>query len=633
MVDPFAASAQYFGTPLQQTVFFEHYSRFSYELGRRETWVETVGRAVAYLRELSRNLLSPEDYDFLRTSILNLRALPSMRLLAMAGPAARRQNVSIYNCSYLPLDALEAFGEIMLLCMSGAGVGYSVERQYVEQLPPVSYQRGMKGYHLVEDTTEGWVEALMTGLQAWFSGVDIEFNYLLVRPAGSVLRVKGGRASGPGPLKESLDAIRGIILGRQGRRLRPIDAHNIACWIASASISGGTRRSALISLFDDDDQEMLDAKRGAFWTTYPQRMFANNSAVISDSTSDAHLERLLRTMDENGTGEPGLFNRSGSRGLIPPRRLDAEFGLNPCGEVLLRPMQVCNLTSAICRAEDNIADLADKVRAATLIGTIQSMADYFPGFRPEWRQNQVEERLLGVDLNGQMDCPEVQRRDVQDFLRKQAVALNWFYAGKLGINRAAAITTVKPSGNSSQLTNASSGLHVRWAPYYIRHVRLTAHSPVLRVLRECGVPAVPENGYTEETTNIWVVPFPVASPEGAICRNDRDALEQLEYWRQVRLNYTEHQPSVTITYRPGELEDIVAWSKANRDVLTGVSFLPANDHAYPLAPYQEVPREEYERLAAAFPPIDFSRIAAFEQGDHTTATHEVACTAGGCELP
>lgn len=634
MVNPFEASAQYFPTVLQQVVYTEKYSRWNYELGRREAWTETVERASLFLRELSGNRLPAHDYAFIEQSILNLRAMPSMRLLAMAGEAARRQNAAIYNCSYLTLSDLRAFSEIMLLSMHGTGVGYSVEWAYVSQLPPVLRQTGVhRGRHIIEDTTEGWVAALLALLDTLFAGEAIDFDFSQVRPAGAILRTKGGRASGPEPLKEAFGHIRRIVLARQGRHLRPIDAHDIACWIASASISGGVRRSALIALFDADDAQMLGSKQGAFWEENPQRAYANNSAVIGNQTPDIHIERLLQEMNVNGTGEPGLFNRDGVRELRPLRRQDAQFGLNPCGEIALRPFQFCNLTSVVARPEDSLDTLLMKVEAATIIGTIQSMADYYPGLRPEWRKNQQEERLLGVDLTGQLDSQLAQDPAVQRVLAAHAVRTNQRYARLLGINEAAAVTTTKPSGNSSQLLNTSSGLHARWAPYYVRNVRFNTHSPVRKLLAASGFEMNPENGQTAETATTWVVPFPVKSPEGAVFRNDRSAVEQLDYWLQVRRNWTEHQPSVTITYRPHEMPAVVNWVIQHRKYVAGLSFLPANDHAYPQAPYQEIDQAEYEARIARQPAVDFSRLAEFEEADQTEAAQELACASGVCELP
>lgn len=298
----------------------------------------------------------------------------------------------------------------------------------------------------------------------------------------------------------------------------------------------------------------------------------------------------------------------------------------------MRPMQTCNLSSAVARADDTVERLLAKVEAAAIIGTIQSMADNFVGFRLEWAHNQREERLLGVDLNGQMDSKTAQEPEVQRLLRDHAVLVNERYAGILGINRSVSVTTVKPSGNSGTMLNASSGLHARWAPHYIRHVRFNRHSPVRRLLEASGMPMYPENGQTIENATTFVVPFPVKSPEGAVCRNDRTALEQLDYWLQVRTVYTEHQPSVTITYRPGELEGIIEWVKQHRDYIAGLSFLPASDHAYPLAPYVEITAEEYERLVAQQPVVDFSRLAEFEAEDYTESAQEIACGGGVCEI-
>jgi ribonucleoside-triphosphate reductase len=634
-LNPFEDSARYFPTPLQQTVYTDNYSRWREDLGRREAWVETVDRAHDFLRELSGNRLSPADYAFIRQSTLELRAMPSMRLLAMAGPAAQRNNIAIYNCTYLTIDSIAALTEIMLLSMNGCGVGYSVERRFVEQLPVVRPSGGpYQGVHYVDDSTEGWVEALRLGLTAWFAGESIDFNFGFVRPAGAILRTKGGRASGPEPLQQALAAIRDIIRRAEGRRLRPFEAHRIACLVAMASISGGVRRSALIALFDADNTEMLTCKAGFnWWESYPELAYANNSAVIGNDTPEEQLEGLLRQMDTNQTGEPGLFNRDGVNAMLPERRLPhPDMGLNPCGEIALRPMQTCNLSSAVCREADSLEVLLMKVEAATIIGTIQSMADNFVGLRPQWRRNQQDERLLGVDLNGQLDSPMAQLPEVQRILREHAVRVNAIYADYLGINRSAAVTTVKPSGNSSQMLDAASGLHARWSPYYIRHKRFNTHSPVRRLLEAHGVPMTPENGQVAETANTWVVPFPVKAPESAIFRNDRTAIEQLDYWLQVRTQYTEHQPSVTITYRPDEVEAIIGWVKEHRNYIAGLSFLPANDHAYEQAPYVEITQEEYETRAAAFPAIDFARLVEFEDADYTTGAQELACVAGVCDL-
>lgn len=998
----FAESDAYFPTQLQKFQFYDKYSRFNYDLGRRETWLETVNRAVDYLKELSEYRLPADDYERIRQGILHMKVMPSMRLLAMAGPAARRNNIAIYNCSYMPVDSIDSFVEALIISMSGCGVGFSVERQYVEQFPRIARQSGQPATtFVVPDSSEGWAEAVREGLNAWFNGEDVKFDYSEVRPAGAPLRVKGGRASGPAPLQKMLDFARGRILARQGSFLRTLDAHDIMCAVGDAAVSGGVRRTAMISLFDYDDLEMRHAKDGDFWRNNSHRWNANNSAVWPErELTQTEVTRFVLDMVESERGEPGIFNRKAAVENRPERRQVAAFGTNPCvtadtwvmtaagprqvsdlvdepfmalvdgrshastesgffytghkavflieteeghtlkatadhpimqitkqtrkkqetawtpvsdlaagdlirlhnqrdavwtandhgasvawllgllvgdgtfarheaksdqamlrfwgqpasvmveaahavltanvparsdlqpvwhrtnqywqlastglndvaaaygisadnktitpqiertssqfyagflrglfdadgtvigtqekgvsvrlsqsnlellqaaqrmllrlginatiyqnrrpagyhelpdgqgglkeywtkaqhelvisndnlfvyqqrigfsdpekaarladklagyrrqpnrerfaariksitqvgsedvydctipgihafdanglyvhncGEIILRPYQFCNLTSAIARADDDYDSLREKVELATIIGTIQSMATYFPGLRDEWRKNCAEERLLGVDLNGQMDSPAAQDPEIQRKLQAAAVETNRLYAQTLGINQSASVTCVKPSGNSSQLVNSSSGLHARWASYYIRNVRVGAHSPVFKVLRDAGVPLDPENGQTRESATTWVVHFPVKSPETAVTRTQRTALEQCEFWLQNKLNYTEHNPSVTITYQPHEVLDLIKWIWEHQDKIGGMAFLPAFDAQYDQMPYIEIDQETYEQLAEKFPDIDFAKIYRYEEEDLTTAAQELACMAGGCD--
>lgn len=630
----FAESDQYFPTQLQKFQFYDKYSRFNYELGRRETWIETVNRAVDYMKELSDYRLPAEIYNRIRQGILEMKVMPSMRLLAMAGPAARRNNIALYNCSYMPVDSIDSFVEALIISMSGCGVGFSVERQYVEQFPRIARQKGNPPQtFVIPDSSEGWAEAVRAGLTAWFNGEDVLFDYSLVRPVGAPLRVKGGRASGPEPLRKMLDFARSRIMARQGGFLRPLDAHDIMCAVGDAAVSGGVRRTAMISLFDYDDLEMRHCKDGDFWRNNSQRWNANNSAVWPErELTQAEVTRFVLDMVESGRGEPGIFNRKAAVEQRPARRQSAPFGTNPCGEILLRPYQFCNLTSAVARANDDYESLREKVELATIIGTIQSMATYFPGLRPQWQENCAEERLLGVDLNGQMDSPAAQDPEIQRMLQETAVQTNQTYAAMLGINPSAAITCVKPSGNSSQLLNSSSGLHARWADYYIRNVRVSAHSPVCKVLQDAGAPMDPENGQTRDDANTWVVHFPVKAPDGAVTRNDRTALAQCEFWLQNKLHYTEHNPSVTITYQPDEVLDIIHWIWQHQDKVGGMAFLPAFDAQYDQMPYVEIGQEEYEQLATKFPEIDFSKIYRYEERDLTTAAQEFACLSGQCDI-
>jgi ribonucleoside-diphosphate reductase alpha chain len=630
----FAESDRYFPTQLQKFQFYDKYSRFNYDLGRRETWIETVDRAVDFLTELSDARLSAETYARIRGAALEMRAAPSMRLLAMAGAAARRNNIAIYNCSYQSVESIDSFVEALIISMSGCGVGFSVESKYIENFPRVRRQSGhAPRAHVVEDSAEGWADALRFGLETWFDGGDVQFDYSLVRPAGMPLKIKGGRASGPEPLRKMLEFARARILARQGTFLRPIDAHDIMCAVGNAAVSGGVRRTAMISLFDWDDLEMRYAKSGDFERENSQRWNANNSVVWpARGLSQQELIRQVMEMVESGRGEPGIFNRRSAIDLRPERRKPAEFGTNPCGEILLRPWQFCNLSIAIARPEDTFESLKEKVEIATIIGTIQSMATHFPGLRPMWKENCEEERLLGVDINGQLDSPIAQDPEVQARLRQIATETNQRIATELGINPSAAITCVKPSGNSSQLFNCSSGIHARWSPYYIRNVRVGAYSPLFKVLRDAGAPMNPENGQSPETADTWVVHFPIKSPGGAITRKDRAAIEQCNYWLQNKVHWTDHNPSVTITYHPDEVIDLMKWIWEHRDQIGGMAFLPAYDALYDQMPYVEINREEYERLAAAFPEIDFSKIYRYEEQDLTTAAQELACMAGYCEI-
>jgi len=630
----FDRSAEYFPTQLQMFQFYDKYSRFNYDYGRRETWIETVDRATDFLGEISSNRLPAEMYKEIHGSILNMKASPSMRLLAMAGPAARRNNIAIYNCSYMPVDCTDAFVEALIISMSGCGVGYSVESRYLEKFPRIKRQSGAAPRtFVVPDSSEGWAESVRVGLETWFEGDDIVFDFSEVRPAGAPLYTKGGRASGPEPLRQMLEFARSRILARQGSFLRSLDAHDIMCAVGNAAVSGGVRRTAMISLFDYDDLIMRHSKSGDNLIGNEQRWNANNSAVWPErELAQSEVARYLLDMVESGRGEPGIFSRQSALNTLPERRSPAEFGTNPCGEILLKPMEFCNLSITIARPDDTFETLAEKVRMATIIGTIQSMATDFPGLRPEWAENCQEERLLGVDINGQLDSPAAQDADVQRRLKQIAIETNRETAAKLGINQSAAVTCVKPSGNSSQLFDCSPGIHTRWSPYYVRNVRIGTHTPLFKVLQDAGVPMDPENGQMPETANTWVIHFPVKAPEGAVTRNDRTAIEQCEYWLQCKTEWTEHNPSVTITYGPDEVLDIVKWSWENQDKIGGMTFLPAFDAQYDQMPYEEITKEQFEKFAAQFPVIDFSKVYRYEEEDLTTAAQELACFAGSCDI-
>jgi ribonucleoside-diphosphate reductase alpha chain len=629
--DKFDISSAFFPTAIQQFQFFNKYSRYDWELSRRETWIETVNRTVSYLRELSNNILNNEIYNDIRDAITRMEVLPSMRLLAMAGPAARKNNITIYNCSFLPVSDILSFAEALYISMSGCGVGYSVERKFVDKLPTVIEQNGEIITHRIEDSAEGWFNALMCGLLAWFSGNDVVFDYSFLRPAGAVLRTKGGRASGPEPFRKTLNFVRSKILSKQGQKLTPLDAHDIMCAVGNAAVSGGMRRTAMLSLFDWDNTEMMHCKDGDFWRKNNQRWNANNSIVLPESLEQTQFIDFFMKMIKSQRGEPGIFNRNALD--IPLRRqLGFDFGCNPCGEVALRPYQFCNLSAIVARENDTPESLREKARLATIIGTIQSMATNFPMLRKDWAINCQEERLLGVDITGQMDCYAVQNKGVLQELKEHCKNINTYYSWRLGVNKSASITCTKPSGNSSVLVDCSPGIHSRWAKYYIRNVRVNANSSVYQVLKHCKVPMSPENGQDKETANTWVIHFPVKAPNSSITRHDRGAIEQCEYWLMVKNYWAEHSVSCTITYKPDEIIDLMKWVYENKDHLSGLTFLPTTDALYDLMPYVEITREEYEKRQSEFPKIDFSLLWLYEQEDNTTVAQEKACGANGCEI-
>lgn len=637
----FNESKKYFPTPLQEFQLYDKYSRFNYEQGRRETWPETVERATSYLKELSQNLLPEEEYKRIHKYILEMKATPSMRLLAMAGEAARRTNIAIYNCSFIGLDSIDALVEELIIAMAGCGVGFSVERQYVDKFPQVALQTGeILPTFQIPDSTEGWSEAFRLVLETCFSGQNIQFDYSQIRPTGTPLKIKGGRASGPEPLQKLLDFTKTIILKRQGQKLRPIDVHDVACMVGEAIVSGGVRRTALISLFDLDDEEMMNCKNGNNLVGNEQRWMSNNSAVWLDEVSQDKLLKQMFTMIDGERGEPGIFSRYNANRIIPERRAmfgEKNYGTNPCGEINLRPAEFCNLTIAIARPEDTPETLKEKVEVATIIGTIQSMATNFPGLRPIWKQNCEEERLLGVDINGWVDCPVLLPSNPElpktlKELKDHAVETNKKYAAILGINVSAAITCVKPSGNSSQLFNCSSGIHPRHFKYYIRNVRVQAQSPLKKLMEDVGVPMDPENNQTKENANTYVIHFPVKAPEHAIIREEMTAIDQCNYWLIAKKYWTEHNPSVTIMYKPNEVIDLIKWVWDHKEWVGGLSFLPTADAQYAQLPYMEISKEEYEELEPKFPPIDFSKLVLYESEDMTSASNELACVSGACSL-
>lgn len=640
-------SKSYFRNILSEFVYLRTYARWNEEENRRETWVETVDRYIAFMKENLNDKLTSQEYEEVRLAILKQEIMPSMRLLQFAGKAARSTHVCGYNCSYIAPSKIQDFGEIMYISMCGTGVGFSVESQNVQALPQILHQDGtVLETHVVEDSKEGWCDAFVFGLKTWYEGKDIKFDYSKLRPAGARLKTFGGRSSGPEPLRSLLDFSRNKILSRQGRRLTNINVHDIICKIGEVVVSGGVRRSAMISLSDLDDQAMRDAKKGQFYYTEPQRSIANNSAVYTEKPdNETFLEEWIALM-KSGSGERGIFNRGGLAKTLPERRIKVLkeanlvhnetitgiIGTNPCGEIILQSKQFCNLSEVVARSEDTEADLMRKIRLATLLGTYQSTLTNFKYLSKQWQENCEKERLLGVSITGQWDCEMVRKPDVLQRLKEEAVSVNQEYAKRFGINTSTCVTCVKPSGTVSQTVDCASGMHARHAPYYIRRIRISASDALFKMLKKQGVPYHPEVGQSEMEATTFVLEFPVKSPQGAVCRDDLSAFDQLEHWKMVKNQFTEHNPSVTISVGEHEWITVANWIYQNWDIVGGLSFLPRFEHVYQLAPYEEIDEQTYNDMLKKFHNIDFAQIIAYEHSDETEVKRELACAGGACEI-
>jgi len=645
-------SKKYFvDNALGEFVYLRTYAKWIPEEGRRETWVETVDRYMSFMRENLGKKLTEKEYAELRTGILKQEVMPSMRLMQFSGAAARRCNSCAYNCTFTAPVRLDDFAEIMYLSMQGCGVGFAVESQNVEQLPQIMKQTGKKlETHIVADSKEGWCDALTIGLKTWYAGKDVVFDFSQVRPAGARLKVMGGKASGPEPLKSLLAFTREKVIARAGRRLRSIDVHDVICKIGECVVSGGVRRTAMISLSDLDDVDMRDAKKGQFYMTDPHRSVANNSAVYEIQPTNAELMDEWVALMKSGSGERGIFNRGSLSTTMPKRRADyfkkigfieedgavhGSIGVNPCGEIILQSKQFCNLSEVIARVHDTEASLLRKARLAAMLGTYQSTLTKFGYISKEWTEHCASERLLGVSVTGQWDSPVAREPEVMRKIRAMAIKTNATYAKRFGITPSMSVTAVKPSGTVSQTFNCASGIHPRHAPYYIRRVRISATDSLFKMMRDQGVPYYPEVGQSMEEANTFVIEFPVKSPDHskeARFKNDLSALEQLEYWKRVKLNYTEHNPSATISVSADEWISVVDWIQKNWDIVGGLSFLPRADHVYRLAPYEAITKEEYEARVARFPKIDYAKLVVYELHDETEMKKELACAGGACEV-
>lgn len=611
------------------------YSRYVDDVKRRETWPETVNRYVEYFKAKTDN--SPEiPWDELQDAILNLEVMPSMRAMQTAGKALDRDNVAGYNCAYIAIDHPRAFDEALYILMCGTGVGFSVERANIDKLPEVPDDITESDTCIqVRDSKKGWQEAYRELLALLYSGKRPKWDMAKVRAAGSRLRTFGGRASGPEPLEDLFRFTCELFDRARGRRLSSIECHDMMCKIAEIVVCGGVRRSALISLSNLTDTRMRNAKAGDWYNTDRHRALANNSAAYTENPDFGAFTEEWLALYRSKSGERGIFSRKAAEKTVlrnGRREGGWAWGTNPCSEIILRPMEFCNLTEVVIRPGDKMKDLERKVRLATILGTLQSTLTDFRGLRKQWKQNCEEERLLGVSLTGIYDNSLTGNPDAAGLagmlqsLRNISVDTNKKYADILGINPSAAITCVKPSGTVSQLVNSASGIHPRHAEYYIRRVRADKKDPLADFLREAGVPCE-EDFYNP---NACVFSFPIKAP-GSVTRDKVSALEHLRLWLVYARHWCEHKPSVTVTVRENEWADVGAFVYNNFDEMSGVSFLPYDDHTYRQAPYETIDEETYNRLYNAMP-TDIDWDSFVEEDDVTTSSQEMACTGGQCDV-
>ena len=642
-------------TTYQEYIHLSRYARWDYDNGRRETWDETVER---YFNFFSEWLEEKHDYKLengerteLENAVKELKVMPSMRCLMTAGPALKKENTAGYNCSYVKVDSPRSFDEILYVLMNGTGVGFSVEEEYTAQMPVVPdelYETDT--VIVVADSKLGWAKAFKELVSLLYGGHIPKWDVSKVRPAGSPLKTFGGRASGPEPLVDLFNFTINTFKGATGRKLKPIECHDIVCKTAEIVVVGGVRRSALISLSDLNDREMRFAKSGQWWEQDVQRALANNSVNYKEKPDVGTFMREWLSLYDSKSGERGIYNglsakraverlneryRDGSGDYIRRRDAREDFGTNPCSEIILRSREFCNLSEVVVRRRDTRESLKAKVKHATILGTFQSTLTEFKYLSREWKRNCDEERLLGVSLTGIMDNPLTNGsknglKELLEELRDVAYETNKEWADRLGIPHAAAITCVKPSGTVSQLVDSASGIHARHNPFYIRTVRADNKDPLCKLMQEMGFPNEPDVTKPDHTT---VFSFPMKSPKDAVFRMDMSALEQLELWKTYQESWCEHKPSVTISVKEDEWVDVAAWVYENFDSISGISFLPFSEHVYRQAPYQDCTEEEYNEALGNMPKnVDWAELSKYESQDYTVSSQELACVAGGCEV-
>lgn len=631
--------------PYRNFIHVSRYARWLEEQNRRETWTETVDRYMTHmlkhLKENNNYVPAEEEVAKVRSFILNHQALPSMRAVMTAGPALERNNIAAYNCSYVVIDDPVAFDETLYILMNGTGVGFSAESRYTEKLPVVPELRMGTETIIVQDSKEGWAQAYRQLILSLYSGImPAQYDFSLVRPAGAKLKIFGGRASGPEPLADLFKFTVEKFAGAQGRRLRPIEVHDLICKVGEVVVVGGVRRSALISLGDLNDDEMRHAKDSGWWNENGQRRLANNSAVYEGRPPRDIFDREWKALKESGSGERGIFNRLASQKQAARngrRNADIDFGTNPCSEIILRPNQFCNLTTVVVRADDSLDDLKAKVEVATILGTWQATLTNFKYIRKIWTENTEEERLLGVSMTGALDNPLLNgswsistTEGALDVLKGVAIHTNYLKAKEIGIPKATAITCIKPEGTTSQKTRTSSGLHGWKARWFIRTVRQDIKDPVTSFMIDAGFP---HEADVMAPTSTVIFSFPMSAPEGALLESDMTAVQHLNLWMAYQRAWCEHKPSVTVNVKGHEWDEVADWIYDNFNEVSGISFMPADEHTYQQAPYQPIDEESFLQWNTRVPTnVDWSMLSAYELEDSTTSAQSLACVAGGCEI-
>ena len=621
----------------QQFIHKSRYARWLPEEGRRETWEETVTRYVDFFKE--RGQLKGKDYNLLKEAILHLDVMPSMRCMMTAGAALAKDNVAGFNCSYLHIDSPRSFDELMYVLMCGTGVGFSVERNFINKLPIVA-----ETFHetdsviVVADSKIGWASAFRELISLLYAGKIPKWDMSKIRESGARLKTFGGRASGPEPLDDLFHFCVGIFQKSAGRKLTSLECHDVCCKIADIVVVGGVRRSALISLSNLSDPRMAKAKNGNWWDTEGQRRLANNSVAYTEKPDFESFLAEMQNMYESKAGERGIFSRVAAQKIAARngrRDPEQDFGTNPCSEIILRSNQFCNLSEIVVRPEDDLDTLKKKAEVAAIIGTLQATLTDFRYLRNVWKRNTEEEALLGVSMTGIMDHYLLSKGDSPDLekwleqIRDVAVKTNEKWATKLGINQSAAITCVKPSGTVSQLVDSASGIHPRFSEHYIRRVRSDKKDPLAQFMQTVGFPV--EQDLMSQASLVFS--FPVESPQGCTTVKQVGAMEQLKLWKAYQNHWCEHKPSITVYYTDDEFLEVAQWIWDNFDLCSGISLLPYSDHVYQQAPYEDIDAEKYEELLAAMPvSVDWSALEQFEQDDNTTGSQELACVGGACEI-